>query len=71
MLDCVKMNELYIHINSNGIYRVINRCKVKDDTSGIWYNAIMYKKDNDFNIYVRSEYNFKKSFKELDKDSLV
>lgn len=65
--DEVLIGHEYIHTKSQNTYKVLDKCKSKNPTTGEWYDAIIYQPCYDNKgIYVRAEYDFKRNFEHTD-----
>lgn len=70
----IDMNEIknlqiqghYINKKTNGLYRTVGFCRMKDEMTGVWYDAVRYVNatNNDGIEYVRSVKSFTEKFKD-------
>lgn len=68
MIDEIKLGNKYINLKTRIRYIALYRCKVYNPNSKLWSNGIVYKKIDDINLYVTTEYEFKCDHKE-DKEN--
>lgn len=56
----------YYHKRTNGLYRTVGFCRMKDETTRIWYDAVRYVNaiNHDGTEYVRSVKSFTENFKD-------
>ena len=47
-------------------YEVINNCRMKDKTTGEWYDAVLYKEKGGTDIFCRELQSFDNEFREVE-----
>lgn len=70
-MEKLRIGALYEHkskistsgYSHDGIYRLVGSCRMKDITTGEWFDGIMYKKGEKF--FVREEKDFFNKFKKI------
>lgn len=61
----LQIQGLYYNKKTNNLYRVVEFCKMKDHTTGTWYDAVGYVRCTEpSQKYVRSVASFVEKFKD-------
>lgn len=70
-MEILNIADLYEHksktstngYSHDGIYRLVGFCRMKDITTGTWYDGVMYKKGK--SLFVREKKDFINKFKKI------
>jgi len=70
MLNGIKLNEVYRHIKTGGIYRTKEFCKFKETFCGEWLDCVAYEPvEGKKHTYVRTLDNFAEKFEEVEDEN--
>jgi len=70
MLKDIKLNKLYRHINTKGIYKTKEFCEFKDAFCGEWLDCVIYEPvEGEKHTYVRTLDNFAEKFEEVEDEN--
>lgn len=53
----------------NGLYRIVDFCKMKNPTTREWVDGVIYRNIRTYEIYVREKSDFEDKFKVLKNES--
>lgn len=53
----------------NGLYRIVDFCKMKNPTTREWVDGVIYRNVRTYEIYVREKSDFEDKFKVLKNES--
>lgn len=71
----MEIGDIVEHINKesssgyphDGIYRIMNFCRMKNPTTREWVDAVIYRNIRTYEMYVRDKSDFEQKFKVKDK----